>query len=653
MNKTDKTILILCGAVIFGVLWRLFYLWQFSESPLFSHPAGPDTAEYDRWAREIIGGQWLWKNVHIHAPLYPYFLALLYWVTGYDFFWVRFIQLLLGMAGAIPVYLGLCRGQWRNLNPTALTFAAIVLVYPPLIYYQAELICEVLLLPLLALSWYLLRRKAYLGSGLAAGLAAITHPGSLIFIVGEVVLLAVYPRRRAGRTRRALFFLLGSLLFIAPVVGYNSWLAERPVPIQANGGMNFYLGHNVETNGTCYLRPGPEWEHTTRWVATQAELTGRDMDRVYTESALRFIMEHPFTFVRLSVRKAVLVWNWRELIAGADAEPLRYFTAFQRYSCWAFIIPGILGLSGLVCVLIKRHRLFVCRHVTWWLMSFWLLQVITVTSGRYRVAMLYPIFMFGALLLNKFIRGKRLRPVPLTLLIGGAAALVMLPQAPFDVQSERIEAASILAESYYAAGNRPKAAEHIRFVLEQGRDLCRSNNFLGTLYLEPDPGYAKACFMKAIEADPLQGEGYMNMGILKTRTGEFAAAEDYFRLAGEAYISHPDDYLYNRGYFHEIQGNIDRALKDYRAAMEYNPGNRKALNAAGVIHFRRQETAAAADYFRRALALEPENVGVMLNLAAVAVVSGDKAGALRQIEKARKIDPESAGIRSFLDMMVQ
>lgn len=650
MYKPSKSILILCGAVVFGVLWRLLYLWQFSESPLFGHPAGPDVVEYDRWAREIIGGQWLWRSVPIHAPLYPYFLSLLYWLTGYDFFWIRFIQLLAGMAGAVPVYLGLCRGRWRHPNPAALIFAGIVLVYPPLIYYQAELISEVLLLPLLGLSWYLLGRKDYFRGGLTAGLAAITHPGSLIFIAGELVLLGVWPRRKP---RRALLFLAGSLVFIAPVAGYNSWLEGRAVPIQINGGLNFYLGNNVEADGTCNLRPGPEWGALTRWAADQAETTGRDMDSVYTGAAIRFIVEHPVTFVRLSLRKAALVWNWRELVAGADAEPLRYFTPFQRWSFWAFIIPGILGLSGFVCMAVRRHKLLEHRHAAWWLASFWLFQVITVTSGRYRVAMLYPIFIFGALLLDEFMRENRLRPVPLTLLMLGAMAVVLLPRAPFDLRAERIEGASILAESYYAAGNHGKAEENIRFALDYGDDACKNNNLLGTLYLESDPAYAEACFKKAIEADPLQGEGYMNMGILKTRAGEFPAAEEYFRLAGESCIDRPDEFLYNRGYFREIGGELDKALADYRAALEHNPGNRRVLNAAGIVCFKKQEMGEAGRYFRRALALEPDNTGIMLNLAVMAAISGNRREAFRWIDRARRVRPDDPGIRAFLDMMKQ
>ncbi len=648
MNKSKKMLLILIGAVILGILWRLLYLWQFSASPLFSHPAGPDVAEYDQWARQIIGGQWLWHTVHIHAPLYPYFLAFLYWLTGYDFFWIRFIQLLIGMAGAVPVYFELCRGQWRRPGAAALIFGGIVLVYPPLIYYQAELTSEVLLLPLLALSWFLLRRQYFLGGGLVAGLAAIAHPGTLVFIAGEILMLAIIPR---WKPRPALMFLAGCLIFIAPVVGYNSYLEGHFVPIQKNGGLNFYLGNNVEANGTCNLRPGPEWEYLTRVTSEEAKKSGCSMDRIYTRNALRFIGDHPVTFVRLCLRKAVLVWNWRELIAGADAEPIRYFTAFQRYTSWSFMVVGILGLSGFVCMLACWRKLIEYRHTAWWLVSFWLLQVITVTSGRYRVAMLYPIFIFAALLFGEFVRRKRFRPVLLTLVVLTAALVVIYPRAPYRARAEQAEAASIFGESCYAAGDYEKATKCVRFALEHGNNDAGGNNMLGVLNMDSDPGYAEACFQKAIEADPTLAEGYMNMAILKTRKGELSAAEDYFKIASENYAGRLDLLFYNRGYFREAGGDIDKALADYLAAIKSNPGNRQALNAAGIVYFKKQEMNKARKYFTLALGLDPENTGIMLNLAVIAAISGDREGALRWADRVREIAPDEPKLRAFLDML--
>ncbi len=652
MKKIKRHVWLTGGVLVFALLFRLLYLWQFSTSPVFSHPAGADVGEYDRWACEIVSGQWLWNKVHIHAPLYPYFLALLYKITGFNFFWVRFLQLLVGLAGAVPVYLALCRGKWRRPNLTAMVFAGIVAVYPPLIYYQAELVSEVLLLPLLGLSWYFLRRKNYPGAGVAAGLAAITHPGSLIFIAGEIVILSVWPWRKY-RLRPALMFVLGTLICIGPVVGYNSWLEGRFVPIQKHGGLNLFIGNNVNADGTCNVRPGADWAELQNWAGQKAEEAGTTTDRVLLGESLRFIGEHPFTFVRLSLRKAVLVWNWRELISGADPAPLRYYTPVQKYTFWSFLVVGILALTGLFSMVLTRWRkLMGYRHLLWWLLSFWGLQVITVTSGRYRVAMLYPVFIFAAFLVNEFIRKNRFRPFWLTLAVLAASAIVILPKAPFHAVREEREAAWLLGQGYYAAGDYQSAAETVRRSLEDDdRQAARNNNFLGTIYMHMDPGQAEPLFKRAIAAEPDRGEGYMNMAILKSRKREYTEAEDYFKLADAAFMENKDELYYNRGYFYESVGHLDAALQDYLAALAVNSGNRRALNAAGVVCFKKQDMESAEQYFKRALALDSGNTGIMLNLGAIAATTGNMELARQWGERARRIKPDDERVKIFLQML--
>ncbi len=649
MKATKKHIWWGAGFLLLGIIWRLLYLWQFSASPLFEHPGGPDVSEYDHWAREILGGQWLWPEVHIHAPLYSYYLALLYKITGFDYFWVRFLQLMVGLAGAIPVYLVLCRGKWRRPSLTARIFILIVLFYPPLIYYQAELICEALLLPLLGMAWYMIRRRWFLGAGCFTGLAVITHPGSLVFFVGEIILLAV----SSAKLRGVLFYVVGALVFIAPIAGYNSYLEGRLVPVQLNGGMNIYIGNNIEADGTCNVRPGKTWDEMTRQAHEKAAAEGKSADRVYLESAAKFIYGNPLTFVRLSFRKFVLVWNWRELISGADAAPLRYFTPMQRYTAWSFMIVGVLGLSGLLCMTTHWRKLLGYRHLLWWLFSFWLLQTITVTSGRYRVAMLYPIFIFAALLISEFVRKNRFRPVWLTFTMLLAVAVVILPKAPHHSLDEQIEGITLLGKAYAEAGNQEQARRYMKYALEHDEDQLGITNLLASLYIDSDPAYAEGLLRRAIATDPTQGESYINMAIVKTVTGRYAEAEDYFKLAEKNYILNYDDFYYNRGFFRERTGDLRRAADDYLQAIKVNPGNRKALNAAGVVFFKMQDIGQAGLYFRKALALDPENTGIMLNMAAISAVSNDKVQAEQWVRKVLKIDPLNEKASLFMKMLEQ
>src|SRR5438874_13310546 len=76
---------------------RLVHVWQIRRSPLFDLLLG-DAHGYDEWARRIAGGDWIGRDVFYQAPLYPYFLAVVYAVVGHSLLAVRIIQAVVGSA---------------------------------------------------------------------------------------------------------------------------------------------------------------------------------------------------------------------------------------------------------------------------------------------------------------------------------------------------------------------------------------------------------------------------------------------------------------------------------------------------------------------------------------------------------------------------
>ena len=69
------------GVGVLALLLRLVYLWQISSGPMFDMLLG-DAWRYDQWAREIVAGAWYGDRVFYQAPLYPYFLAVIYSLLG-------------------------------------------------------------------------------------------------------------------------------------------------------------------------------------------------------------------------------------------------------------------------------------------------------------------------------------------------------------------------------------------------------------------------------------------------------------------------------------------------------------------------------------------------------------------------------------------
>src|SRR6266576_2367941 len=71
-----------------ALLLRLIYLFELRNTPFFSVIIG-DGQQYDSWARQIAGGQWIGSEVFYQTPLYPYFLAVIFKLAGHDLFVVR------------------------------------------------------------------------------------------------------------------------------------------------------------------------------------------------------------------------------------------------------------------------------------------------------------------------------------------------------------------------------------------------------------------------------------------------------------------------------------------------------------------------------------------------------------------------------------
>src|SRR5258706_13775757 len=74
---------------------RTTHVWQISKSPFFTVLMG-DSRSYDEWAQRIARGDWFGHEVFYQAPLYPYFLGVVYSLAGRNLFVVRLGQAAIG-----------------------------------------------------------------------------------------------------------------------------------------------------------------------------------------------------------------------------------------------------------------------------------------------------------------------------------------------------------------------------------------------------------------------------------------------------------------------------------------------------------------------------------------------------------------------------
>jgi Flp pilus assembly protein TadD len=679
MNFKQYRLFIILALVTLAVIFRFVYLGQFFTSPLFTIPLGPDVEEYDSWARQILAGKIIWDSVPIHAPLYSYFLASIYSLFSLNLYAVRAFQELLGLSLVFPVYFvveHLTRSDKKifGVNDSLLPcfFFALWALYPPFIYYQAELISEALLLPLLSLAIYFLylaeddyqvsvsgqalsnNHKPYplfwfSLAGFFMGMAVVTHPASLIFLVLEMVYLLyriIQETRSNGFKKsgweRIVFLMVFALLWILPVSLYNSSIEKQPVLVQKNSGFNLYLGNNPEADGTCYLRPGPAWDKFHAEAENAALEKNMSKDKYLTSKTFEFYWNEPLTALKLFLTKAVYVWNYRELPSGADVGSLRFFAQFQAFTWWSFGVLGVLSLCGLIFGLSRMEFIRRYRHFLILMLAFFMVQVVFVTSARYRLAMLPGMFLTAAFTLNLIVgKIKNFRFISgLIIAMLVCSMLVFMPSPSVKVKLEEAEACSIMGEAFMKRGMYPEAQSYIRKALTLQNDWSRNYDLYGTILgAQGINDGALAMFQKAAELDPKSWYSLMNIGILYSRMGKPEKADEYFKKALEL-NSEASELYYNLAYFQYKYRKVDAAEQNFLRALQLNPANRQCLNAMGFMMMMKHKFSDAVKYFYKAHTLEPLNSQIMVNLSAAYLAEGNIDKAEHWLEKALELTPE-------------
>jgi len=615
-----------------GIALRGIYLLEFARQPHFEFAIGADVLEYDARARAILAGRFFPAEPDIHAPLYSCFLAGVYRITGYSVPAARLLQLALNFAAWVALWLLLRRR--RISGGMTWSFLALAMLLPVPCFHQAELISESLAIPLVAALLWLCelaesaagggrRFATFCGAGAVGGLLVLLH-GMLAAFPAALAAALLFRRRFAA----AGCFAGAALLVAGSFAALQSLHYRRVVPIQANGGFNFWLGNRSGATGGCDIRPGAEWRRLHREAKTEAARRGVSADRVWLERAGEFWRRKPLAALALWGRKALLVFDGKENIAGADPGGIVCRTRVMRFGIHLTLLVNVAALIG-ICLRRRKWR----EDLPFLLpaAALFFAQVVTVTSGRYRLAMAPALFFYAAATVEAALREKRLF---LPLLI--AALFTLLTGWPAAFRSRDIaETWSLLGEAEYRRGNLPAAERLLRSAAVRIDDPRRFGNLLGAIAeARGDFAAAEKRYRSAAEAEPDGVEAWMNLGNLlgmdpARRNGAEACFRRAFALAPESSTLHFNYALFRRNTGGEFHSYLFRAL-------ELDPRNAAAWNALGIAAMQAGKARHAVGCFRSAAAAAPREIGYWNNLRIAAAASGDRAAeneAVRELEK--------------------
>ncbi len=293
------------------------------------------------------------------APLYPAFLAIVYFFSGTGFsrfFAARIAQaVFLGAPLAPLTYLvskqifppqHIGDGAGLRSKRTARLAAWIVACYPMLLVYPLGLGTEnpffVLLLASCLFLLLSLRQPStwsLLLSGIFLALTALTRSVIVLFALAAFCLLFYLHRRQA------IIAVLAFLIVVAPWIVRNSLLHGKLTGIETSMGYNLYLGYHPQGDGSFVF--GPSLDLLT--ILDDAE-----RDQIGTAKAMEFIKTQPDRFVPLAINrlgyffgleKRVLMYFYSNNILGYISRPA--LIGIAAILLFPFVLTSALAALGL------------------------------------------------------------------------------------------------------------------------------------------------------------------------------------------------------------------------------------------------------------------------------------------------------------------
>jgi 4-amino-4-deoxy-L-arabinose transferase-like glycosyltransferase len=523
---------LLLAVALLALVLRLVYIMQLAQAPFFDLRIG-DARAYHEWALRIAGGDWLGKDVFYQAPLYPYFLALIYKLFGDGPAMVRFVQAVVGAGScALVAATGLTLfGEW------GIVAGVLLAIYPPAIFLDGLLEKSALVTFFTAALIFFLAARPFKGrellAGVVLGLLALTRENALLLAVPVLIWFSTGDRRR-GSWMPAATFVVGCALVLLPV-GVRNYAVGGELHLSTSQfGPNFYIGNHAGAQGlyepliSGHGNAGDERDDATRLAeeGSGRKLSPREVSAYWTGRALDFIRTEPTAWLALVGRKLALTFNAAEV---ADTE------SQDVYAEWSWLLRVLSPPSfGVILCLAAFGAVLTARD---W-RRLWFLHAIVIT------------YTISVLVFYVFARYRfPLVPALMVLAAGGLAASREANVS--KVTRGWALAAAVLAGvlTFYPLVNRH--ADRVTHYVNIANTLSGD----GTRWDQ-----AKTFYDKALAVSPQSPAAHYGLGMLLAQQHRPAEAVTHYRIAVAGWPENVDLRL-NFALALAASGDTDGALQ--------------------------------------------------------------------------------------------
>ncbi len=612
--KANRRDWLIPGLLLLALLLRLAYHLQYSASPFWGDMT-IDEQLHHVWASYVAAGNLLGDSAFFRAPLYPYFLALLYTILSTSLHLILPVQHLIGIATGWVLY----RVAKEMFSYTTGALALMMYTLTPIfIYFEGQLLLDYLILPLNLLAFLYLcratrsnRTHAWILSGAFFGLSALTRP-NILFVLPFIAMWAFFRISRKYGLTRALWTIavlaITTMAVIAPVTIRNYIVSKDFVLIASQGGINFYVGNNPAATGLNAYMPGlgSAWDYQDcEHIAEQEE--GRDLrpsevsDYWYIEG-FGFMLDKPEKFVPLFLKKLYHLVNNHE-ISNNRSIPYVYDAA------WILrLLPiGIWFLLPLAVIGAFTHRrdpwarlliLFVATYSLTLLMFF--------INSRFRLPVLTTCTILAALgvqsLVGAVSERRYVRAVVMVIIMGAIAIFTLGNRYNYDFENAASEEFN-LGNHLMEIGRYDEALVRYHAALERNPDMNQVNLNIGNIHLKRGSvDSARTYYLRELEVTVDSVRAYSNLGVVERLAGHDSLALGY----GATAIS-LKPYFVDAAVNYVIVARklrlYDQAFRVINAAIETNSQSPDLYYYRGVLYFDLGSFEKAQSDFYRALEL--------------------------------------------------
>ena len=688
-------------AIAFGI--RLVHVLQIRSTPFFSILMG-DSRGYDEWAQRIAGGEWWGREVFYQAPLYPYFLGVIYAIAGRHLLLVRLVQALIGSASCVFVALAASRLVSRRAGIIA---GAVLALYAPAIFFDGLLQKSVLDVFFVSLALWLIakvplkpdspydqraerrgsadRRDSrgvrlqpdllWLSLGLCIGGLSLTRENALVF----TVVIVAWALTRSWR--HAAWFVAGLAIVLVPVAARNSLVGGGFYVTTAQFGPNFYIGNNPKAEGTYaslrYGRGAPEYERQDATELAELvvghQLTPAEVSNYWTGRALEFITSQPGAWLALMARKAALLVNRSEMVDTEDQ------ASYAEWS-WPLWLLGPIAHFGVLVPLAVlgafatwperapnhssrrpwplRSRLGVLYAL---ILAYAASVVLFYVFARYRYPLVPMLVIFAAAGLAEgrvYCVARGFSPAIADLkacatclrwtLAAVAVAAIAANWPLVSTNHMRAVTENNLGAAQQADRRFDEADAHYRRAIAFRSDYAPAYSNLGTaLRARGRSAESIAAYEQALRLQPEYADAHYNLGNALMDEERYAEAIEHFQIALRS-VPGSEEVHNNFGIALALAGRLDEALAEFSAAVSIKPTSAKAQHNLADALLRAGRGGEALDHFRRATELAPEDGSFHYDYGSALLEAGRLRDAVTEFRAALQSIPQAPEVHNNL-----